>query len=200
MGCPHCLTAKTGFTALREVPIGHGQAGWLMFLQCRSCGEAVIATTPGSVGHWISGQTQNTPHLIRMYPAPRPLAAPADVPEGVAKAYISGLINLPQPEGQGLNAAAAMFRRAVELAVKALNPEGKGDLYHRIEALDPDHATPAMKKWAHRVRLAARDAVHDDGEFSEAEAHELRAFAELFLTYAFTLPAMLAKAKGAAGG
>jgi hypothetical protein len=48
-----------------------------------------------------------------------------------------------------------------------------------------------MKEWAHAVRLGGNNALHDPEEFSEKDAGDLRVFTELFLTYAFMLPAML---------
>jgi hypothetical protein len=61
--------------------------------------------------------------------------------------------------------------------------------------LSPDVATPAMKEWATHVRLDANDAAHDPEDYSEEDARTLHVFAEMFLTYAFTLPAMLQKAQ-----
>jgi hypothetical protein len=53
-----------------------------------------------------------------------------------------------------------------------------------------------MKKWAHHVRLDANEAAHEVEEFSDDDAKTLRTFAEMFLTYAFTLPASLKQAGG----
>jgi hypothetical protein len=93
-----------------------------------------------------------------------------------------------------------MFRRAIELAVRKLVPNAKrGDkLVKLIEQLPPDVATPAMKEWAHHIRFDANDAAHDPDEYSENDAWQLHVFAQMFLTYAFTLPEMLKRAKGEA--
>jgi hypothetical protein len=61
----------------------------------------------------------------------------------------------------------------------------------QINNLSDDFVTPAMKKWA---RLDANEAAHDPQEFSKEDADKLHVFARMFLTYAFTLPAMLEKA------
>jgi hypothetical protein len=53
-----------------------------------------------------------------------------------------------------------------------------------------------MKEWAQHIRLDANDATHEPEEFSEEDAKRLQVFAEMFLTYAFTLPAMLKRATG----
>jgi len=57
----------------------------------------------------------------------------------------------------------------------------------------PDNlgVTSAMKQWAHAIRKIGNDAAHEDEPFSAADAEALHSFTELFLTYTFTLPAML---------
>jgi hypothetical protein len=93
--------------------------------------------------------------------------------------------------------AAIMFRRSIEIATKIVNPRAaKGDdLKKRINDLPDDVATPAMKAWGQHIRLEGNDATHEIDEFSEKDAKDLHVFAEMFLTYAFTLPEMLRKAK-----
>ena len=48
-----------------------------------------------------------------------------------------------------------------------------------------------MKKWAHEIRLGGNEALHEPEDFTREEAERLQTFTELFLTYAFSLPAML---------
>jgi Domain of unknown function (DUF4145) len=72
----------------------------------------------------------------------------------------------------------------------------KGNLQQRITDLPDDLVTPAMKGWAHHIRLDGNDAIHDDGEFSKEDAETLHVFARMFLTYAFSLPKMLERATG----
>ena len=66
----------------------------------------------------------------------------------------------------------------------------------RIDNLPADLATPAMKEWAHHIRLDANEATHEVEEFTEDDAKKLQLFTEMFLTYAFMLPAMMKRAKG----
>jgi hypothetical protein len=53
-----------------------------------------------------------------------------------------------------------------------------------------------MKQWAHQVRLDANEAAHEPEDFSQKDAKKLHSFTEMFLTYAFTLPQILMRAKG----
>jgi hypothetical protein len=73
-------------------------------------------------------------------------------------------------------------------------PMARGDLKQRITDLSDNLVTPAMKEWAQHIRLDANDAAHEEGEFSIEDAKTLHIFSEMFLTYAFTLPAMLMRA------
>ena len=82
-----------------------------------------------------------------------------------------------------------MFRKALEVAVHALHPGGKGRLVDRINALPAENGiTPAMMEWAHVIRQDGNDAAHHDEPFTDLQATALQAFTETFLNYAFTLP------------
>ena len=197
LSCPHCDTERIGFTPIGgAVQVKPDRQLALLFLQCQGCGHGVIAEVldPGTAQRWVQGQTSSPGNIVQMYPKAVQPQSPADVPDNVRLAFLSGLDNLGRENGA--NAAAIMFRRSVELGAKKLNPNGKGDLKQRIEQLPSDLATPAMKKWAHHVRLEANDAAHDLEEFTKEDAEKLHKFAEMFLTYAFTLPETLRKAGG----
>jgi hypothetical protein len=199
--CPHCLSEKVGFAPRGSVSASPGSGETLIFLQCEACSQGIIAAVRGVVHHeqpamWIMGQT-SAPGVIRaIYPEKMEPKCPNDVPSPVSAAYLSGLRNLKRTD---TNAAAMMFRRSIEIATKIIPDALKsGTLQKRIDVLPPDIATPAMKEWAHHIRLDANEATHEVDEFTEDEAKKLQLFTEMFLTYAFTLPAMLPRAKGEA--
>ncbi len=50
-----------------------------------------------------------------------------------------------------------------------------------------------MREWAHEVRLIGNESVHDDAPISAEDASDIAHFAELFLTYTFSLPGRLAE-------
>ncbi len=197
--CPYCRTALVGFTPRGSVTVKPGRPEALLFLQCEACGYGVIAvvqySNPNQVAAWMVDQAQIPGQILKVFPETVELKCPADVPAPVSAAYLSGLDNLGRTIGT--NAAAIMFRRTIEIATKTINPNApKSDnLKKRIEDLSPDIATPAMKEWAHHIRLYANDAAHGLEEFTETDAKQLQIFAEMFLTYAFTLPAMMKRAK-----
>jgi hypothetical protein len=195
--CPHCQAEKIGFAPRGAVPVRPGQPMILMFLQCEGCGQAVVAVIHGDVSRvntWMGGHTESPGDLMFTYPELKAPAAPADVPPNVAAAFLSGLDNLGRKGGA--NAAGAMFRRSIELAARAIDKDAPAGLKlkQRIERLPDAVVTPAMKEWAQHIRLEGNDAVHGPEEYSDKDAKDLHTFAELFLTYAFTLPEMLKKA------
>jgi len=196
--CPHCRTEKIGFSSRGSVPYRPGTPLYLIYMQCEGCGGGIIVTiTSNNVAltSWMNGSTASPGVISKVEPELSAPNAPADVPNNIRTAYLSGLDNLGRPNGA--NAAAMMFRRSVELAVKKLNPDGNGDLKTRIAGLSDNLATPAMKEWATHIRFGGNDAAHEEDEFSEKDAKLLHTFAEMFLTYAFTLPEMLKRARGA---
>ena len=93
-----------------------------------------------------------------------------------------------------------MFRKSIDVSLRTLNPSGKGTIYERIESLPEESGvTSAMKQWAHRIRRLGADAAHEDEPFTEPEAKLLERFTEAFLTYAFSLPALLKESQNHSG-
>lgn len=83
-----------------------------------------------------------------------------------------------------------MFRRCLEIALKAHSPEIEAwKLEKRIDKLAAERKiTPDMQTWAHRVRLDGNDALHEEEDFTKESATELMEFTRLLLTYMYTLP------------
>lgn len=99
------------------------------------------------------------------------------------------------------DAAGAMFRKALDTALKGKFPEIKGDLHKRIEkAQEMRELTPALAEWSHQIRLDGNEAAHSEDPFSQEDAERLQTFTNLVLLYLFTLPGMLAKAQRASEG
>jgi hypothetical protein len=195
--CPHCRADKIGFAFRGHAQVKPQVDQTLVFLQCEGCGEGLVVVAhafPNTVAQWAGNQAASPGNTLRVYPEPKGVRSPADIPPKVAAAFLSGLDNLGRKGGA--NAAGAMFRRSIELAARAIDQAAPAgiNLKQRIERLPDAVATPAMKEWAQHIRLEGNDAVHGPDEYSDQDAKDLHTFAELFLTYAFTLPEMLKKA------
>lgn len=205
LDCPHCHTAKAAFTGVHPVPSPPGQnSQYIMLFQCQLCGEGIIAklqsSTPNAVHQWVSGHANmqgtgghGSTSLLRHWPAEVETTAPANAPDNVTSFYLQGMDNLTR---RHYDAAGTMFRKSLDTALRRLDPSGKGTLQQRIDKLPAVIAiTPSMREWAHQIRELGNDAAHEEDPFTEQEATTLQAFTELFLTYTFTLPAMVTARK-----
>src|SRR5665213_1822419 len=147
--CPHCRAEKIGFAPRGFAPLkpGNSNSQTLLFLQCEGCGDgafAVLDHPPAYASGWIGGSGSTPGNITRSYPQPTALKAPADVPPNVQSTYLSGLDNLGRKNGA--NAAGAMFRRAIDLAARAIDKDAPKDinLKQRIERLPDNLVTPSM--------------------------------------------------------
>ena len=96
--------------------------------------------------------------------------------------------------------AGMMFRKVLQRATATLD-ESKSlknkKLYQRLEILAKRGIiTDAMYQWAEIIRSGGNSANHDEEEYGEEEfteegAKQLYHFTEIFLTYVFTLPALV---------
>lgn len=88
--------------------------------------------------------------------------------------------------------SAMNCRKVIDIATKNLHLKDEDKLVRRISALrETGLITQEMADWAHIVRIDTNGAVHSDEEFSKEEVDQLLKFTEVFLTYSFTLPAMV---------
>jgi hypothetical protein len=195
--CPHCGSDAAGFSLMHSYSLSL-PPGVRCFMQCGVCGEAIIAAYPNidQVKVWVLGQQLVLPVGLKptaIWPEARSDVTPESVPPNIASLYTQAMASL---RAKHYDAAGPVFRRIMEVSLKTLHPEGEGSLYDRIENLPDDKGvTPAMKQWAHAVRLIGRDAAHDEDLVTKEEAEDMQAFVELFLVYAFDLPARIAARK-----
>ena len=86
--------------------------------------------------------------------------------------------------------AATMYRKAIELTLKDLNPDGKGMLHARIRALQKEEAVPdTLIKLLDTVKFLGNEGAHDDEPPSAEDVERGRDFTRLFLVYSYELPA-----------
>jgi hypothetical protein len=198
LACPHdgCLAEGAAFTCHSAVPIRPGTPEYIVFMQCGVCGNGVIGrfNNPG-IPNWLNGAAGDL-RPVETWPKRIASAAPEHVPDNVKGFYLQAMDNYKR---RNWDAAGAMFRKALDTSLRRLNPGGQGTIYERINGLPANIGlTDAMKEWAHQIRRLGADAAHDEDPFTEVEAQAVQAFTELFLTYAFMLPGMLAARNPAA--
>jgi hypothetical protein len=200
LDCPHCGVQNVQFQSVANVRRPQNPNMFTVFFACNACAGGVAATIVKAGNyqepHQVAGNPLDQPNIYRLtddfYPAPPTIAAPLHTPDRVARYYLQAVVN---ERARHADAAGAMCRKAVEAAINAVDATLKGPLVKRIDGLEASRQiTPALKDWAHAIRLDGNDAVHGD-DFTEEEAAQIISFTELFLMYVFTLPGMLAERK-----
>lgn len=201
LDCPHtdCLAEGAGFSGTHYHQFRPGFHEYIMLLQCGVCGNGVVAKYAGvNFTTWVSGHGRGDTRLLETWPKRPPTEGPQYLPDNVSRYFFQGMDSLRR---RNFDAAGTMFRKALDTGLKRLDPAGRGTLERRINSLPTEIGiTPPMKEWAHQIRHLGNDAAHEDDPFTEDEAKSLQSFTELFLTYAFTLPGMLAARQPPAEG
>jgi hypothetical protein len=189
--CPHCSAAFASFNIVYCSPNPTDNGRYNTFGICPACGMGLCA----DIRYSSSGLAQAAGDLKKItnlkidcvYPS-KPLPdTPEDCPPAVSHAYVEGADCL----GSGrYTAAAAMYRRCLEVALKAFSPDVEAwKLEKRIDKLAAEgRITKDLQTWAHRVRLDGNDALHEEERFTKEAATELAEFTRLLLIYLYTLP------------
>ena len=216
LDCPHCRSQKIGFTFgglhqdVKTAETRHGVLQtWNTLFVCRHCHKGVVVQfesrspkgrVSGSLVNCHSDPTKQGFTVRRIYPKVAKAEAPQHIPGDIEQDFLEALDGLRRGN---FNSAGMMFRRVLDRATLKVadEPEAirKKDLFKRIEVLESEKKlTPAMKDLAHVIRNEGNYAAHEDEEFDEPRAEQMKEFTELFLIYAFTLPVRIKKAQGEA--
>lgn len=120
---------------------------------------------------------------------------PAHLSDAVAKAYKSAERNYTADDGE--DAAAMLYRRALDVAIREKHPEIKGQLGQRINKLiERGLLPPAMKEWADQIRLIGNEGAHEPEGVTLIDLKPMRGFTEAFLRYFITIPFEVAVRRG----
>lgn len=200
--CPHCDTSLAPFEVLNEYRPARFPQQIHAYARCGICSEAVAVVffpLGGKVapdGFVLASHLLSHPdnvQIVAFYPPPATPNAPDHLPPNVEAYFLEAAANVKT----GPNAAGAMLRKTIDVALKHMDPDLTGKLVTRIDkAAKSGKLTPQLAEWAHHVRLEGNDAVHDDDPFTVEEAAALHKFTELVLMYLFTLPGMLEERRG----
>jgi hypothetical protein len=160
----------------------------------RRVGSSNVAHWPNQMGELLK-EGPSVPgdawEVQSFWPKPQPTRIPEYLPDVVARAFRQGETNLGIADHE--EAAATMFRRALDTALKLKFPEMKGDLNKKIIKLAETHVIPAtLAEWAHEVRGIGNDGAHDLEGCSQDDAEAARDFVDAVLRYLFSLPGMIA--------
>ncbi|WP_186062181.1 DUF4145 domain-containing protein [Burkholderia gladioli] len=195
--CPHCGATKAAFTIPYSERNPTSGSLWNALGVCPACGypAAIVAHThPGQPIHNLTnlqGALKVGPHhnffRISIFPSPEKIDTPEHIPPNAARAFAEGADSLA---GGRATAAAAMFRRCLEIALKQHSPDIEAwKLEKRIDKLFAEgRITKDLQEWAHRIRLEGNDALHEEEEFTKQTAGEMMEFTRMVLVYLYTLP------------
>lgn len=192
--CPHCHVKSVSFTSYAQ----HAKANTRVFVTafyCGSCFGGLIAEIEASTSpapHDVRGDIALSTNCIirKQYPLAHATTSPKHLPVNIEKFFLQAANSL---KSGNLDASSMMSRKVLEVSVKALNPDGNGSLYSRIEQLaDSGKITEELKDWAHIIRDDGNEAAHEEEPVTAEFTEEILSFAEMFLMYTFTMPGMVA--------
>jgi hypothetical protein len=122
---------------------------------------------------------------------------PENLPPDVERIYLQAERNFPITGNE--EAAGTMYRKALDIGLKKVDPNAKGVLAARIKVLAKDHKlTPAIAEWADHIRDLGNEAAHEEQPPTREELAALRSFTEMVMRYLFTLPKMVESRKDSA--
>ena len=202
INCPHCGVKKSTFEMTSLVVHPLDSAWWSLFANCTACYMPVAArirTANGLKGQNPAGHPGDltgygSPWVLAdVYPAPVQIEIPANIPHPVAKAFKQAA---ESRKGKHFDAAAAMYRKSMELALKALSPDIEAwKIEKRIDKMAAEGLiTKELQEWAHELRLDGNDVLHEDEATAEM-VDQMHSFCKFLLTYLYTLPEQVKAAR-----
>jgi hypothetical protein len=186
--CPHCGTKDMHFPVQGWYQVPTIADRWCGFSVCSSCQGPVCFAVIGSNPQNFPGDLIRVPNKYQLFlfPELEKTEVPEHVPDSAANAFRQAV---ESRKAGHYDAAGAMYRKTLDVALKRIDAQLKGLLRDRIDKLaSANKLTPSIKDWAHEIRLDGNDASHDEDPFTKPEAEQMHLFAQLLLTYLFTLP------------
>jgi hypothetical protein len=194
--CPHCGAKNTGFSGVGGYRMD-GNYAFALLASCNACNGPLTALVDtcgqASQVQELSGDILRNPRhrVLNVFPTPKPIEAPASVPDKVARSFIEAATSR---RAKLWNPACAAYRRTMELGLKAMSPDIEAwKLEKRIDKLAAEHRiTPELQTWAHELRLDGNEALHGDEDATEEMADQMHHLCWFLLTYLYTLPSQVA--------
>lgn len=204
MDCPHanCSATHASFSArasyIHKKPSGQ-YIHWIT-LACPVCAGAALVKC-SSLSSFDSTQLLgpindviNT-RVLGSFPQPAATSAPDFVEVNVARTFerANGAIKRGEAETAGM-----LLRKMLDSVISNKFPHtGTGMLGSKMAKLVPNTDLPeSMVDWAKGIKDFGNEAAHEAPEPDMKQIIELRDFAELLLTYVYTLPHRLTVMRG----
>lgn len=164
---------------------------------CNACFKPIVASIASMNGSaWdpkqVEGDLLNLRaySVIEIWPKIAKIKAPDSVPDKVARTYVEAA---EARRRRSWNAACGMYRRAMELSLKAFAPEVEAwKIEKRIDKLAAEHKiTSDIQIWAHELRLDGNEALHGDEDATEEMTEQMHHLTHFLLVYLYTLPGQI---------
>lgn len=178
--CNHCFSGITAMYVLQDSD---------KYLNGMPSANGLISMVNDNVVHFYN-DVFNEP--LSWFPEPPKPDIPAHLPDDVLRKFRAAetLYFQSQSNDDLIDFAGTAYRCALELALKHLDNHTDKNLNWRINHLVKSQIlVKSMGDFAHAIRVLGNDATHCEITFEELA--QLRLFSQLFLQYAFTLPAMI---------
>lgn len=204
--CPNCGTSGASFLLVSNYQSQVERYFWFALVECGVCKEIALTKL---VDHENKNNISSTLPPIKYGEGNRissryfiatfePKVSEPLIPESIPENVLVPLTEAEKSFAIGLfSAAGSCYRKAIERAVKHINPSVSGMLNKRIREIEKDGLLPhAMIDLLDQVRIFGNSSMHeDDVDPTKEDCIAARDFCQLFLNYAFTLPARIEKAK-----
>ena len=133
--------------------------------------------------------------IMNFWPELPKSEAPEFLPPDVERSYLQAESNFSTAGNE--EAAGMMYRKALDVGLKKIDPSLTGTLGSKIKSLaKTGKLTSDIAEWAGHVRDLGNDAAHEEVAITRDELKDLRSFSEMTLRYLFTLPNMVLKRRG----
>jgi hypothetical protein len=198
------LTERIALEVVSVSPV-RGSVRAAVTVICPSCelpSAAVLLRTNANSPEWMSLHglrgdiCERGWELREFWPTPPAPEVPELLPADVARAYLQAERNFPVKGNE--EAAGTMYRKALDVGLKKIDPSLTGTLGAKLKALaKAGRLTQDIADWSDEVRDLGNEATHDEDPISRSDLETLRSFTEMVLRYLFTLPEMVKQRRAA---
>jgi Domain of unknown function (DUF4145) len=204
--CPHCVTENIALNVVWSGTVTTNSQLMALCLRCPKCefpsAAILLKNDPKpqwQAGHDYPGDPQDMDwSILRLWPEPPKPTIPESLPPDIERIYLQAERNFPIAGNE--EAAGTMYRKALDVGLKRIDPSAKGTLAARIQALAANHKlTPDIAEWSDHIRDLGNDAAHEDSPPTPEELDDLRNFTEMVMRYLFSLPELVKARKSKTG-
>lgn len=196
--CPHCRTDGLALDIVETHPFSKNKHAVAVHLQCPKCERPCCAIMFQTNEVWPQAAKRDPQDngwtIHEFWPKEDGPLIPESLPPDVERIYLQAERNFPVEGNE--EAAGTMYRKALDVGLKKIDPTSTGVLAARIKKLAAaGKLTPDIAEWSDHVRDLGNEAAHDEEPPTREELTDLRNFAEMVMRYLFSLPALVTARK-----